>query len=89
MCHQRNGHLCSGWVGCHDIGDNMAIRFAAMHGHISPNDVDAVLDYVCPVPLFASGAEAAAHGMAGVDEPAEDAQDAIGKLTTLRSKRGA
>lgn len=40
------------------------------------------MDYVSPVPLFASGAEAAAHGMRDIDAPGARARRAIMKLLT-------
>jgi hypothetical protein len=89
MCHQRNGHLCSGWVGCHDMSQSLGMRFAEMKGEMAPADFDAVYAYVSPVPLFASGAEAAAHGLADVEAPDDRAAAAIGKLERQRAVRGA
>jgi hypothetical protein len=72
FCHQRDGKLCAGWVGCHDTVHLAALRF---------NRVDpATYDYESPVPLFASGAEAAEHGMSGVDNPDPKAKAAILRL---------
>lgn len=77
-CHQRTGELCAGWAGCHDMYNNLAVRLHAA-------DIDpSVYEYESPVPLFASGAEAAEHGKRDIDEPGEDAQELIGKLTRLR-----
>lgn len=71
-CHQNDGHLCAGWVGCHDMGNTLATRL---------KDVDpSTFDYESPIPLFSSGAEACAHGLSGVDEPDGDAIVAIAKL---------
>ena len=39
-------------------------------------------------PLFESGAEAATHGMSGVEAPDIDAQIAIDKLIRAREARG-
>ncbi len=72
FCHQNDGHLCAGWVGRHDMRHNLAVRFWP----VAPE----VFDYVSPVPLFASGMEAAAHGMSGIDAPDRDARLAISKL---------
>ena len=56
MCHQQDGQLCAGWVGCHGAYELIALRMVA--------DLDpTVWTYRSPVPLFASGAEAAAHGL--------------------------
>jgi len=81
MCHQQNGKLCSGWTGCHDMGQSLGFRLAVIMGRIVGDDVDAVLDYTTPVPLFASGAEAAAHGRAEIQYPGEKAGKVIDKLT--------
>jgi len=74
MCHRKSGNLCAGWVGCHDMDHNAAVRF----NPVTP----MVHDYVSPVPLFASGAEAAAHGMRDIDAPGPRARRAITKLLT-------
>lgn len=78
-CHQNDGHLCAGWVGCHDAYHLLALR---LH-RVDP----ATFDYESPVPLFASGAEAAAHGLADLDAPSERARQAIGKLERRRAAR--
>jgi len=72
FCHQNDGHLCAGWAGCHDTDELLALR---LH-EVAPE----TFGYVSPVPLFSSGAEAAAHGMSGVDNPGDDAIRAIEKL---------
>lgn len=75
-CHQNDGHLCAGWVGCHDTDNLLALRF---------NRADrATFDYQSPVPLFASGAEAARHGMRDIDAPGPAAQTAMAKLFIKR-----
>lgn len=56
-CHATPDFLCAGWAGCHDMAENLAMRLH--HRTIDP----AVYDYVSPVPLFSSGAQAAAHGI--------------------------
>jgi hypothetical protein len=75
FCHQRTGDLCAGWVGCHDMASNLAIRFS--HRDV---DMDAVLGYVSPIPLFASGTEAAEHGKREITEPGPDADRKIQQL---------
>lgn len=72
FCHQQDGKLCAGWVGCHDMHHALAVR-------LHPVD-PMVFDYESPVPLFASGAEAAAHGLSGVDNPDASARALIAKL---------
>lgn len=81
MCHQQDGHLCAGWVGCHDMEESMGLRLLARMGErISDDDLEATYAYVSPVPLFASGTEAASHGLAEVEEPSPRAGRVIQKL---------
>jgi hypothetical protein len=82
MCHQRDGHLCAGWVGCHDISHNLAVR-----AHADEVDLDAVLGYESPVPLFASGAEAAEHGAREIAHPGQLAQRKARGLVRARSRQ--
>ena len=82
MCHQQDDRLCAGWVGCHDMYESLAMRFATRL--MSQEDLDAVFAYECPIPLFASGAEAAAHGKAEIDVPGVKARRTIDKLTRKR-----
>lgn len=81
-CHQRTGELCAGWVGCHDMENNLAIRM-----HAARVDLDAVQSYVSPVPLFASGREAAEHGKRDLTRPSEAACRKIGQLMRQRERR--
>jgi hypothetical protein len=76
-CHRQTGELCGGWVGCHDMSESLAVR---MTRNV---DVDAVRDYVCSVPLFSSGAEAAAHGMRDIECPGQAARRKAEKLRRL------
>lgn len=86
LCHQQNGRMCSGWVGCHDMQQSMGIRIGVLSDRIDPDDLDAIFDYESPVPLFASGAEAAAHGMAEVQAPSPEAGRVITKLNRKRGR---
>ena len=83
-CHQQDGTLCSGWVGCHDMAESFGLRIALLTGHITPEAYEEAIDYVCPVPLFATGAEAAAHGKAKIESPDAQAIRTIDKLTAKR-----
>jgi len=63
MCHQKDGSLCSGWVG---VGvqappdrDLLALRIALLSGRVDPS----VLDHVSPVPLHPSFVASAEHGV--------------------------
>lgn len=79
MCHQQDGKLCAGWVGCH--GDNTAaLRIAARISDAGENIDPSVFTYESPVPLFKSGAEAAAHGKRAIKRPGERAQRTIHRL---------
>lgn len=80
MCHQQNGHLCAGWVGVHDMAETMAIRIGVLSERLSLEDFDEVINYTTPVPLFDSGAEAAAHGKAEIYTPGEAATRTIEKI---------
>lgn len=72
FCHQNDGHLCAGWVGCHDTDHLVAMRLHGVH--------PSTFTYESPVPLFSSGAETAAHGLSGVENPDARALAAIDKL---------
>lgn len=83
-CHQRDGHLCAGWVGTHGPHELLALR---LHGH----EVDpSVWSYESPVSLFASGREACDHGMREIDKVGDRARSTIGRLlaTVPRKRRG-
>lgn len=82
-CHQRNGHLCAGWLGCHDQQHLLALR---IHG----NSVSQLAwEYHSPVELFSSGAEAAAHGMKDIPNPGQQASRMIDKILTKRTRSAA
>lgn len=80
MCHQADGRLCGGWVGCHGGYELLAVRLAALRGELSGDDLSAALDYRSPVPLFASGGQAARHGLADVESPGLAARVLIARL---------
>jgi hypothetical protein len=81
MCHQADGKLCAGWCGCHDMGNTFAARVNAPHLD------ESVWTYESPVPLFASGNEAADHGEAEIEEPTVAARAAVQKITKVREVR--
>lgn len=88
FCHQQTGRLCAGWVGCHDMNESLGLRLAAHGGLLSGEDIDAALDYESPVPLWSSGAEAAAHGRADIEAPGGKAQRTIDNLKRKQQRRG-
>jgi hypothetical protein len=90
QCHQAGAdsavrHVCAGWAGCHEGEELLALRLALRDGRIDATTYRAVVEYVSPVLLFPSGSDAAAHGEAGVDAPAEKARRLINKITRTRN----
>lgn len=79
-CHQQDGHLCAGWVGCHDMTQNLSIRLEARF--LGDEEYDRILDYESPVPLHASGAEAREHGMRELHNPSPKAKTMVKRLIT-------
>lgn len=90
LCHQRdrkdaNARVCGGWAGCHDSAELMAIRMALAAREITMETAEAICEYESPVPLFASGAEAAEHGMREIGNPGPEARQAIEKIARIRT----
>lgn len=79
MCHQQNGCLCSGWIATHGPANLLALR-------IQPVD-ESVWYYESPVPVFSSGAEAAAHGMAEIEDPGRASRQMVAKLERLQKRK--
>jgi hypothetical protein len=89
LCHQTDRdadgrRVCAGWAGCHDGNHLLALRVAAASGSMTVEAIDATIGYVSPVPLFASGAEAAEHGMAEITEPGPRAAVSMAKIARRR-----
>lgn len=84
FCHQQDGRLCAGWVGCHDMDDSFGLRMAELNGLVSEEAATAALNYETSVPLFSSGAEAAAHGRAEIEQPSVKARTVVEKLRSRR-----
>lgn len=80
FCHQQDGRLCAGWVAVHDMAESLGLRLAATLGLIDAAVYEAALVYRSPVPLWASGLEAAEHGVADLNRPGERAQRTIQRL---------
>lgn len=90
LCHQHDrddprARVCSGWAGCHDMAHSLSLRMALFSGDITSETVDAIVDYASPVPLFATGAEAAVHGMREIHDPGPDARRLIDKVSRTRT----
>lgn len=88
LCHQVDGRICAGWAGCHDMDQSLGVRIATLEGRLTPEQVDTLCAYTTPVPLFASGREAAAHGLADVENPSPVARRTVSKILTRRTARG-
>lgn len=84
FCHQADGKVCSGWLAHRDPTDLLAVRLGISNEHLDPS----CAEYTTDVPLFQSGAEAAAHGKTEIDLPSGKAQRTIEKITAVREKRG-
>jgi Family of unknown function (DUF6283) len=84
FCHGTPELVCAGWAAVHGSQRSLGLRVAALRGH----DVTAVLEYRTDVPLFASGHEAAEHGRSGIEDPGEDARQAVGKVGRARDAAG-
>jgi hypothetical protein len=82
MCHSEPGKICAGWLGCHDKRHLLALRFKA------DSLAEEVWTYVSPVPLFASGAEAAEHGMKDFVKPKLKARRMVDRLREKFRREG-
>lgn len=81
LCHQQDGNLCAGWLACHGAHNLLAFR---LHGRdVTPE----AWNYATAVPVFRSGAEAAAHGAAGIQAPPQRAKAAIARLLRRRHRQ--
>lgn len=78
-CHSHPDKMCAGWVSTHGAHNLLALRMTS--AEIDP----AVWTYKSPVPLFASGAEACAHGKRAIRRPSQDAKRVIERV--LRKRR--
>lgn len=74
-CHATPEHLCHGWAVVHTTRgheyDLLALR-------IRGADYDQIPK--ATVPLFESGNDAADHGQADIDDPGDEAQEAMQRL---------
>jgi len=83
FCHQQDGSVCSGWLGHADPYHLLGVRIGISMGLIDP----ACADYATDVPLFASGQEAAEHGVAAIEAPSAKAEQTIRKILTRRRSK--
>lgn len=83
-CHQQNGRLCAGWVGCHDMDESLSFRLISRW--MSLEDVEATLTYQSPVPLFESGQQACVHGLSEYEAISDKARSLQEKITKRHQK---
>jgi hypothetical protein len=82
-CHSSPRNLCAGWAGHRDPRDLLAVRLG-----IAADRLDVTCAYyTTDVPLFRSGAEAAAHGLRDINRPGPDTVRAVRKLLELDPTR--
>lgn len=82
-CHQADGRLCAGWVGCHGV-ETLGIRLLSFN---VPDEVArAIVEYETDVPLFESGMAACVHGLSGIENPDVRAKALIDKLTAKQKR---
>ncbi|WP_020499083.1 DUF6283 family protein [Sciscionella marina] len=88
LCHLTDQNTtrrsCAGWAGCHDGDELLALRVAVIEDRISGETARQVAEYRSPVPLFASGAEAAVHGLRDIEQPGADTLRSIAKIKRVR-----
>jgi Family of unknown function (DUF6283) len=89
QCHQQSAHdtqsrVCAGWVACHDVDELMALRLAQAFGSMDASELEATMNYSTSVPVFGSGADAAAHGMRDSLNPSAKAARAMDKIKHRR-----
>ncbi len=83
MCHSDPAKLCRGWLSVH--AESLAVRvLTRVRGSVSEEEVYANP----PVPLFASGNQAADHGQRQIQRPGKKARRMIEKITAVRTRKG-
>lgn len=88
-CHQTatdspRRRICAGWAGCHDGYELLALRIAVTDGLITHETAEITVEYSTSVPLFASGAAAAAHGLRDIENPGPAASLVAAKIRRVR-----
>lgn len=81
LCHQNDGNLCAGWIACHGAGNLLAMR-------LTKQEVDPkVWAYKTDVAVFATGAEAAMHGLLDIEKPGLKARKTMKGLIKKRGRK--
>ena len=89
QCHlldrdDPRARVCAGWAGCHDMDESLGLRIGYASGDVTLETAEAIVAYESPVPLFASGTEAAEHGMREILNPGPEAVELIRKIERVR-----
>lgn len=84
LCHNgckdtKDKMLCRGWFEVHR--DNISVKLAEFKTELTKANRKPT-----KVPLYASGAEARAAGMAEIELPSDEAFEAMGKITEKRER---
>jgi len=87
LCHQQDGRVCAGWAACHDMRENLGVRFAVACGAMHPDTAMAVIDYTTPVPLHPTGAEAARFGKGEIEAPSPEAVEMVRRLDRKQKRK--
>lgn len=82
LCHQRDGHLCAGWIATHGAANLAALRLTR------EKIAREIFTYKSPVPVFSSGEEAARHGMRDIKRPRAEALSTINRLSRKKARDG-
>jgi hypothetical protein len=84
-CHTSPDFVCTGWAVCHSKAKRghelLAVRIAE-----SMHDAELMIPETA-VPLFASGAEAAVHGMRDIKRPGWRAIRMTRKIAAARARK--
>jgi hypothetical protein len=85
LCHHSPASgvdtACRGWLTVHC--ESVAVRLAMLRGTVTPDQVYAEVKE----PLYASGAEAAAAGVAGIKTPGREAKKVIKRLSLQQERQ--
>lgn len=76
-CHATPEHECHGWAVVHSNRGREHELLALRLMGVSVEDVPEAT-----VPMFESGTEAAEHGKRDIENPSQEAKDAVAKLTS-------
>lgn len=83
-CHSDSGaSLCRGWLDAQDKNESLSLRLAVSFGRVDGSIFDLPKSEVS---TFASGTEAALHGLKEIEHPSPHAVDVIRKLSRKISK---